>query len=79
MRTCSWKCTNGSRRDWRAEIRETLADWDPVKRTIAFYEREKEAEKEAAAVGVLTDDYDSSYEAINLMARHNIPFRVLHS
>jgi hypothetical protein len=28
---------------------------------------------------VLTNDYDSSYEAINLMARHNIPYRVLHS
>ncbi len=57
----------------------TLADWEPVKRTIAFYEPEKEGEKEAAAVVVLTNDYDSSYEASNLMARHNIPFRVLHS
>ncbi len=56
--------------------KETLADWDHVKRTIAFYEREKDAEKEAASVGVLTDDYDTSYEVINLMARHNIPFRV---
>ena len=33
----------------------------------------------AARVGVLTNDYESSYEAINLMARHNIPYRVLHS
>src|SRR5208283_1064873 len=33
----------------------------------------------AVRVGVLTNDYDASYEAINLMARHNIPFRVLHS
>jgi hypothetical protein len=56
-----------------------LADWEPVKRTIAFYERQTDGEKEAAEVGVLTDDYDTSYEAINLMARHNIPFRVLHS
>lgn len=56
-----------------------LADWEPVKRTIAFYERKSDGEKEAADVGVLTDDYDTSYEAINLMARHNIPFRVLHS
>ena len=30
-------------------------------------------------LAVLTNDYDSSYEAINLMARHNIPYRVLHS
>ncbi len=59
--------------------KEALEDWGPVKRTIAFYEREKDGEKEAADVGVLTDDYDSSYEALNLMARHNIPFRVLHS
>jgi hypothetical protein len=59
--------------------KEALADWEPVKRTIAFYERKGEGEKEAADVAVLTDDYDISYEAINLMARHNIPFRVLHS
>lgn len=59
--------------------KQALEDWEPVKRTIAFYEREKETGKEAANVGVLTDDYDSSYEALNLMARHNIPFRVLHS
>lgn len=56
-----------------------LAAWEPVKRTIAFYDREKKTDSEAAAVGVLTDDYDVAYEALNLMARHNIPFRVLHS
>jgi hypothetical protein len=56
-----------------------LADWETVKRTIAFYERKDAGEKEAADVGILTDDYDTSYEPINLMARHNIPFRVLHS
>lgn len=56
-----------------------LADWEPVKRTIAFYEHKSDGDKEAADVGVLTDDYDTSYEPINLMARHNIPFRVLHS
>lgn len=59
--------------------KSALADWEPVKRTIAFYERKNEGEKEAADVGVLTDDYDTSYEPINLMARHNIPYRVLHS
>jgi hypothetical protein len=59
--------------------KDTLADWEPVKKTIAFYERGKDGEKEAAAVAVLTDDYDTSYEVTNLMARHNIPFRVLES
>jgi hypothetical protein len=54
-------------------------DWEPVKRTLAFYDREEKNGPEAAAVGVLTDDYDVAYEPLNLMARHNIPFRVLHS
>ena len=30
-------------------------------------------------MAALTDDYDTSYEAVNLLARHNIPFRVLRS
>jgi len=60
--------------------KETLEDWGQVKRTIEFYERRNEEEMEMAApVGVLTNDYETSYEAINLMARHNIPFRVLRS
>jgi hypothetical protein len=28
-------------------------------------------------VGVITDNYDAAYEPMNLMARHNIPFRVV--
>jgi protein-tyrosine-phosphatase len=60
--------------------KETLADWEQVKRTIEFCERGNQEKAEAAVtVGVLTDEYESSYEAINLMARHNIPYRVLHS
>ena len=55
-----------------------LADWELVKRTIAFYQWPDNG-KDAAAVGIITDDYDTSYEEINLMARHNIPFRVLYS
>ncbi|MGB7436907.1 MAG: hypothetical protein WBR26_12200 [Candidatus Acidiferrum sp.] len=58
--------------------KQTLADWEQVKRAIAFYQP-GDGQKEAMAVGVLTNDYDLSYEAINLMARHNIPFCVLHS
>ena len=58
---------------------ETLANWNQVKRTLEFYEQGNQAAREAAArVAVLTNDYESSFEAINLMARHNIPFRVLH-
>jgi protein-tyrosine-phosphatase len=60
--------------------KETLADWEQVKRTIEFCERGNQEKAEAAVtVGVLTDEYESSYEAINLMARHNIPYRVRHS
>jgi hypothetical protein len=60
--------------------KDTLASWNEVKRNIEFYDRGSQAAKESAArVAVLTNDYDSSYEALNLMARHNIPYRVLHS
>jgi hypothetical protein len=59
--------------------KEAVSDWEPVKRTIAFYEHEKDQRQEAAAVAVLTDNYGTSYEAINLLARHNIPFQVFHS
>jgi hypothetical protein len=60
--------------------KETLVSWNEVKRNIEFYDRGNHAAKESAArVAVLTNDYDSSYEALNLMARHNIPYRVLHS
>jgi hypothetical protein len=57
-----------------------LANWEQVKQTLKFYERGRHGEGEAAvSVGVLTNDYELSYEALNLMARHNIPYRVLHS
>lgn len=57
-----------------------LADWQQVRRYLEFYKQSDGREKEAVAkVAVLTEDYDSSYEALNLMARHNIPFRVMRS
>jgi hypothetical protein len=60
--------------------KDTLANWTEVKRTIDFYaQANPQAQEAPARVAVLTNDYDSSYEAINLMARHNIPYRVLHS
>jgi protein-tyrosine-phosphatase len=58
----------------------TLADWEQVKRIIAFSERRGAQEtRPQAAVAVLVDDYELAYEPLNLMARHNIPFRVLRS
>src|SRR6516164_11612437 len=56
-----------------------LKNWAEVKTYLEFYERGQSgsAPEIQALVGVLTDDYDLSYEALNLMARHNIAFRVL--
>jgi hypothetical protein len=65
-------------KDLASADKQALAGWESVKRVIAFYEKDSAA-KEPCTVAVLTDDYDASYEAINLMARHNIPFRVLRS
>jgi hypothetical protein len=57
---------------------EGWAVWDSVAKYVEFYLREGERPVAFQAnVGVVTDNYDASYEAINLMARHNIPFRVL--
>jgi hypothetical protein len=60
--------------------KQALADWKQVKRYIDFYERANPGAAEPQArVGVLTEDYDLPYEPMNLMARHNIPFRVRRS
>jgi hypothetical protein len=58
---------------------EALKNWRQVKVYLEFYARARrdEAPEIAPRVAVLTGDYDSSYEALNLMARHNIAFRVL--
>jgi len=58
---------------------EALKNWRQVKVYLEFYAlaRHDEAPEIAPRVAVLTGDYDSSYEALNLMARHNIAFRVL--
>ena len=58
---------------------EALKNWRQVKVYLEFYAlaRRDEAPEIAPRVAVLTGDYDSSYEALNLMARHNIAFRVL--
>ena len=52
--------------------------WKRVAKYAEFYQKEGERPVALQAnVGVVTDAYESSYETINLMARHNIPFRVL--
>lgn len=57
---------------------EGWAAWKRVAKYIEFYLREGEPPVTLQAnVGVVTDNYDASYETTNLMARHNIPFRVL--
>jgi hypothetical protein len=54
------------------------AVWNQVKRYLEFYLREAEPPVTPQAnVGVMTDNYEKSYEAMNLMARRNIPFLVL--
>jgi hypothetical protein len=59
--------------------REMLKNWAQVKTYLEFYERGRSpsASEIPARVGVVSDDYDLSYEALNLMARHNTAFRVL--
>jgi hypothetical protein len=48
------------------------------KRYLAFASRgQKNVGKPDANIGVVTDSYQKSYEPINLLARHNIPFAVL--
>jgi hypothetical protein len=57
---------------------QAWAIWKRVAQYVEFYLRESERPvADQANVGVVTDNYDTSYEATNLMARHNIPFRVL--
>ena len=57
---------------------EGWAVWQRVVKYIEFYLRDGERPVALpATVGVVTDNYDAAYEAMNLMARHNIPCRVI--
>lgn len=59
-------------------IEEGRAIWERIAKYMEFYLREgQQPVSPQACVGVVTNNYDDSYEAMNLMARHNIPFRVL--
>ena len=52
--------------------------WNQVRSYAMFYSDKGEQRLEPAAnVAVVVDDLDTSDEAMNLMARHNIPFKVL--
>jgi hypothetical protein len=51
--------------------------WNKVKPYVGFGSSTLADWRPEANVAVVTDSYDSAYEPMNLMARHNIPFRVL--
>lgn len=55
--------------------------WNQVRSYAKFYpdtpDKEEQGLESAANVAVVADDPDSTDEAMNLMARHNIPFKVL--
>ncbi|HET7890587.1 MAG TPA: hypothetical protein VFL34_03640 [Candidatus Sulfotelmatobacter sp.] len=52
--------------------------WNQVLLYANFYSRPAESSSEAAAnVAVVVDEFDSNDEVMNLLARHNIPFKVL--
>jgi hypothetical protein len=54
------------------------AIWNHVVQYVEFYLKEGvQPVAIQANVGVVTDNYEASYETTNLMARHNIPFRML--
>jgi len=57
---------------------EAWTTWNQVRRFADFYERgNRDVSESMASVAVWTGDANGSYEPVNLMARHNIPFRVL--
>jgi hypothetical protein len=56
---------------------EAWALWNRVKRYIPSTPSAERRLVPLASTGVVADDYATSYEAINLMARHNLAFVVL--
>jgi hypothetical protein len=51
--------------------------WNEVRAYVKFGSRPLADWHPEANIAVVTDSYDSAYEPMNLMARHNIAFRVL--
>jgi hypothetical protein len=56
---------------------DAITLWKQMRHYLKFYSRSIPPAEPAANVGVLAGDYKKSYEPINLLARHNIPFRIL--
>jgi len=53
-------------------------EWDRMKTYLSFYSGVSSPELQPVGeIAVVTDHYEDAYEAMNLMARHNITFRVL--
>lgn len=63
--------TQGNPQGWKT--------WDGILRYLRFYQpiAVNRTVPLLSNVGFITNDYDASYEAANLMARHNIPFDVM--
>jgi len=57
--------------------RDGINLWKQMRRYLEFYSRRTPPVEPAANIGILAGDYKKSYEPINLLARHNIPFRIL--
>jgi hypothetical protein len=53
------------------------ATWKKVKTCLSFASSAPSSRKPWANVGVVASDYETAFEPMNLMGRHNIPFRVL--
>ena len=54
------------------------SEWDQVKRFFTFYSRANAHQKQPLAdAALITGDYEDAFETMNLLARHNITFRVL--
>jgi hypothetical protein len=53
--------------------------WSEIRKYIQFFASDAGNEQVhlVSDVGVVTEDYDSAYEEMNLMARHNVAFRVI--
>lgn len=54
------------------------AEWDQVKTYIGFYSKmSRQGSEPMADIALVTDNYEDTYEEMNLLARHNIPYQVL--